>query len=350
LLEGCNYWYNLGIKSLYPQALEAIMDHKTIAVYERSILELETVPMSLIIESFLKDYESEQTKRAYRSDLKIFFQGNNINCLKDLVFITPDELLAMSNTYLEKAKVSNENNIGLILNPKTINRKAFSLSSFFKFLNKAYRYPFNPINHFTSLEVKNKSTTQSLNKSQLIKLIKIMGENKDKGLLQYRDFIIIWMFATTGLRRAELANLKWTDIDFENRVLGVFQKGGKFKVIPITDKTIEYLLKYKENTRKSEFIFTPTENNKTKELNKPMSDDSLMKIVLKYTNQIIPDVKGLTPHSFRKTFIELALDENIDPVSIMNSTGHSTFDSLRYYDTRNVLQCNAANHIANLLT
>jgi hypothetical protein len=74
-----NFWYNLGIKSLYPQALEAIMDHKTIAVYERSILELETVPMSLIIESFLKDYESEQTKRAYRSDLKILFQGNNIN-------------------------------------------------------------------------------------------------------------------------------------------------------------------------------------------------------------------------------------------------------------------------------
>ena len=45
-----------------------------------------------------------------------------------------------------------------------------------------------------------------------------------KGKVQ-RDILLVEMFRFTGLRRAELANLKVGDIDFANKVLVV--RGGK---------------------------------------------------------------------------------------------------------------------------
>jgi len=58
--------------------------------------------------------------------------------------------------------------------------------------------------------------------------------------------------------------------------------------------------------------------------------------------------KKITPHSFRKTFIEIALDKNENYNNIMNATGHKTTQMVRYYDYRDKVKNNAINSFEDL--
>lgn len=68
-------------------------------------------------------------------------------------------------------------------------------------------------------------------------------------------------------------------------------------------------------------------------------------MVKKVSSLIVPE-KNITPHSLRKTFIELALNNNEDFISIINATGHATVEMVKYYDTRDCLKNNAIHSIA----
>ena len=64
--------------------------------------------------------------------------------------------------------------------------------------------------------------------------------------------------------------------------------------------------------------------------------------------EIVP-AKKITPHSLRKTFIELALDNGDDLIAICNATGHNSVEMVKYYDTRDRLKNNAINSLAGLI-
>ena len=63
----------------------------------------------------------------------------------------------------------------------------------------------------------------------------------------------------------------------------------------------------------------------------------------------VVDGKRATPHSFRKAFIEMALNNQEDFISIINATGHSTVEMVKYYDTRDTLKNNAVHGMAKLI-
>ena len=64
--------------------------------------------------------------------------------------------------------------------------------------------------------------------------------------------------------------------------------------------------------------------------------------------EIVQEIK-ITPHSLRKTFIELALDNGDNLISIANATVHNSIDMISYYDTRDKLKNNAINSLAGLI-
>jgi integrase len=67
--------------------------------------------------------------------------------------------------------------------------------------------------------------------------------------------------------------------------------------------------------------------------------------------------KKITPHSLRKTCIELALDNGDDLIAICNATGHNSAEMLKcwnaemvkYYDTLSRLKNNAINSLSGLI-
>ena len=89
-------------------------------------------------------------------------------------------------------------------------------------------------------------------------------------------------------------------------------------------------------------------NNTTKSLNKPLNTSYIYQLVQRVVSKVA-NGKRATSHSFRKTFIELALNNQEDFISIINATGHATVEMVKYYDTRDTLKNNAVHGMAKLI-
>ncbi|NOQ50261.1 MAG: tyrosine-type recombinase/integrase, partial [Mycoplasmataceae bacterium] len=99
---------------------------------------------------------------------------------------------------------------------------------------------------------------------------------------------------------------------------------------------------------KTPYIFHPIRNNSHKTLEKPLSTSYIFELIKKMTSEVIPN-KKFSPHSLRKTFIELALNNGDNFISICNATGHSTVEMIKYYDTRDKLKNNSIHSLSKLL-
>ena len=95
-------------------------------------------------------------------------------------------------------------------------------------------------------------------------------------------------------------------------------------------------------------MFSPVCNTVTGNLNKPINANYIYDLVTK-TVFLVTKGGRATPHSFRKSFIEIALNNSEDFISIINATGHSTVEMVKYYDTRDTLKHNAAHQMAKFI-
>jgi len=176
-----------------------------------------------------------------------------------------------------------------------------------------------------------------------------MSEKQKTSQTAFRDYLAICFLSVLALRRNELVGLKWTDIDFEASSANIFQKGGSYKLLPIPGNLMTKLLEYKNKFEiKSDYIFSPVRNNSTKSLNKPLNTTYIYKLIKKTVFKVA-NGKYATPHSFRKSFIEMALNNQEDFISIINATGHATVEMVKYYDTRNTLKNNAVHGMSKLI-
>lgn len=123
---------------------------------------------------------------------------------------------------------------------------------------------------------------------------------REKSYVAYRDYMIIVTILGTGIRRGEIINLQWSDIDFVNKSISVFGKSRRKETIPITDKLAKELAAYQTFCKQywgnlSDYVFVKRDNTQ-------MTDNSLM-LVFKYLGQKMnfKDIR-VSAHTFRHTF------------------------------------------------
>ena len=308
--------------------------------------------MSLIsVHCEIMDYlelTCQYPKRAYARDINDLFSYLKIDDTKSLAKIMFHDLVVKIQGYLEGCTIY-DRNTQRPLNPTTINRKAYSLSSFFKFLIHSYGYPKNPLDQYQAHKVDRKSKTKSLTRAEILDVINFMAEKRMNSQTAFRDYLAICFLSVLALRRNELVGLKWTDIDFESSSVNIYQKGGSYKLLPVPRNLLKLVDKYRNQYEvTSKYIFSPVRNNSTKKLNKPLNTSYIYQLVSKVVFEVANGKKA-TPHSFRKSFIEMALNNQEDFISIINATGHATVEMVKYYDTRNTLKNNAVHGMAKLI-
>lgn len=125
-------------------------------------------------------------------------------------------------------------------------------------------------------------------------------KQREKSYVAYRDYMLIVLIMGTGIRRGEIINLQWTDIDFINQNISVFGKNRKKETIPITEKLSKELSAYqtfcKQHWREiSDFVFVKRDN-------KQITENALA-LIFKYLGQKMnfKDVR-VSAHTFRHTF------------------------------------------------
>jgi integrase/recombinase XerC len=312
-------------------------------IEKNSIIDIDSV-----IDEFVATKRSVNTRRAYSRDIADLFVHIKVTTLNDLGSIPFFELVTQIQGFLENATDYDEET-KRPLNPKTVNRKTYSLSSFFKYLMHAYNYPKNPLDQHQAHKFDKRSTTTSLTRSEVIDVLNYMAKGRKKSQTTFRDYLIFCCLSVLALRRNELVGLKWTDIDEGASSINVFQKGGSYKLLPLPKSLLDQLNWYRNGyDHISEYIFSPVRNNATKRLNKPLNTSYVYKLVKRVVAKVVNGKKA-TPHSFRKSFIEMALNNQEDFISIINATGHSTVEMVKYYDTRDTLKNNAVHSMGKLI-
>lgn len=156
-------------------------------------------------------------------------------------------------------------------------------------------------------------------------------KQRDKSFYAYRDYTMIVTFLSSGIRRTELTNLKWSDFDVTNARLRIFGKSRKHEVIPITDKLIRELSSYKLYCQQNfgehnlnEYIFTNRENKKLT----TNAVQNIFKRLAKVMN--FKDVR-VSSHTFRHTFCQKCIQAGMSTFAIQKLMRHSSISVTERY-------------------
>ncbi|MBW8200674.1 tyrosine-type recombinase/integrase [Flagellimonas abyssi] len=269
-----------------------------------------------------KNY-SDHTVRAYQKDIETFAQFCSENHGEEDIVKISYPLIRNWIVELSDHGISN----------RSINRKISSLQAYYKFLLKIGDIAVSPLVKHRALKTSKKVEVPfSENEMETI-LSEIPFADDFEGV---RDKLIIELLYTTGIRRAELVNLKINDVDFLSQVIKVLGKRNKERIIPMLPSTIEriksYLIKRSEleNVTDSSFLILTKEGLK-------IYETLVYRTINKYFSLVSPKVKK-SPHILRHTFATHLLNRGADLNSVKELLGHSSLASTQVYTHNSIAE------------
>ncbi len=258
--------------------------------------------------------DSPHTLRAYKNDLKEFFNFANLE---------PKQIDSM----IIRGFISEQ-----ILKGKaktTVSRKLSTIRSFFAYLYNEGIIKINPARVVSSLKIKRK-IPKFLTVDDAFKLVEAPSE--DKFTIQ-RDRAILELLYGCGIRVSELCGLNLEDIDLKEGLIKVRGKGNKERIIPAGQKAKEAIKKYlairqilriKKNFHDQETpLFINNRGNR-------LSDRQIRRIVEKYA-KVVGVLEKIGPHTLRHTFASHLLMEGADLRVIQELLGHSSLSTTQIY-------------------
>lgn len=212
------------------------------------------------------------------------------------------------------------------LSGHTINGYLRALRSFWSWAEAEGLIDDNP---FTTLKIPKapQKIIPTLSAEQLATLIEVIDLSNPQG---YRDYAAILLLADTGLRLSELTNLKLEDVNLERRILKVWGKGSKERIVPFGVRAQRALLRYVNfyrpepaRPRTEEFFLTYS--------GEPLKKRRVEEIIKSYG--IKAGIKGVrcSPHTLRHTMAVMWVRNGGDVFSLQQILGHSTLDMVRIY-------------------
>tara|TARA_B100001029_G_C14996281_1_gene415226 strand:+ start:142 stop:1011 length:870 start_codon:yes stop_codon:yes gene_type:complete len=259
---------------------------------------------------------SQNTIRSYFNDLNQFFYFLE----KDAVSVK-----SVSSKHI-RSWIVHSKDMGL--ESSTINRKISCLRSYFKFLMREEIVNKNPIHNINLLSIK-KRLPVFVSEESMYNLFSKVNFSND--FLGQRDKLILDLFYQTGIRLSELVNIKINDLDVQKKILRIFGKGGKERLIPVLDQIIVCYKEYMFFREKipSKFLFVTSKGKKA-------YPKMVYRIVNKYLGYISTVTKK-SPHILRHTFATHLLNRGADINTIKELLGHKTLSSTQVY-THNSLE------------
>lgn len=170
-----------------------------------------------------------------------------------------------------------------------------------------------------------------LDEKSLEQILNVPDTTKKEGL---RDRAILETLFSTGLRVSELTHLNRDQINLQRREFGVVGKGGKERVVFISDSAAEWLDRYlsiRHDTFSPLFIryqgtIDPDNNGEAMRL----TPRTIERIVEKCVKKLGLSVKA-TPHTLRHNFATDLLMNGADIRSVQEMLGHSNISTTQIY-------------------
>lgn len=208
----------------------------------------------------------------------------------------------------------------------SVNRKMASLKSFYRFLLKSKQITVNPMLKHKALKTP-KIVQVPFSEKELVDLMRQFGE--PNGFEEVRDKLIVDLFYTTGMRRAELINLMRSNVDLSSNAVKVLGKRNKERIIPVLPIIVEQFNLYLkerasvESVVDEEYFFISRKGLK-------LSESFVYRLINSYFSKVSEKVKK-SPHVLRHTFATHLLNNGADLNSVKELLGHSSLASTQVY-------------------
>ena len=142
-----------------------------------------------------------------------------------------------------------------------------------------------------------------------------------------RDKLVLSLLYYTGIRKSELLNLNWTDINLSKSTLIIRRgKGGKDRLIPLHKEVTRLLDKYL-----NERLPLKTEALIIGEQGRRMCNCSFVNLLKMYLALSGLKRKGYTAHSFRHSFATHLVEAGVDLFKVQKLLGHASLDTTKIY-------------------
>ncbi len=142
-----------------------------------------------------------------------------------------------------------------------------------------------------------------------------------------RDKLVISLLYYTGIRKSELLNLNWTDINLSKSTLIIRRgKGGKDRLIPIHKEVTRLLDKYLD-----ERLPLKTEALIIGEQGRRMCNSSFVSLLKMCLTLSGLKRKGYSVHSFRHSFATHLVESGVDLFKVQRLLGHESLDTTKIY-------------------
>lgn len=282
----------------------------------------------MALQSFLsymsleKNY-SNHTVQAYKRDIEAFTLFCSLEYQTDHIETIGYGLIRSWIVELVDKNISN----------RTINRKIASLKAYYKFLLRMGEIDASPLVKHKALKTAKKVEVPFSEREMQEVLSRI---SYDEGFEGVRDKLIIELLYATGMRRAELINLKLDAIDLNSRTIKVLGKRNKERILPLLNSCIVHVKDYYSERQQlpvivdKQFVFLLNSGHK-------IYETLVYRVVNKYLGKVSSKVKK-SPHILRHTFATHLLNQGADLNSVKELLGHSSLASTQVYTHNSIAE------------
>jgi site-specific recombinase XerD len=202
---------------------------------------------------------------------------------------------------------------------RTINAEMIVIRMMFRLAVKWGMIGKNPSDGITKLKVPSKNAPRFLSQEECRKLL----EQSPEWLRP-----IFYAFLNTGMRKSELENLEWSDIDFDRRKVKISVKEDwapktNEREIPVNDGLLKVLKEQKNKWGVGRYVFPDEDGEKI------------------YKNRLLRAIKSLAKklklgddvnvHTLRHTFASQLVMKGVDLATVKQLLGHSDIETTMIY-------------------
>lgn len=262
------------------------------------------------IEELVRRRFSDFTVKSYKTDLEEFYSFLRKNG---------------KNNFSEMDRKDIRSFMGELLSygykKSSVSRKLSAIKSFCKFLERNKIIKGNP-----SVSVKTPKTERSipsfLSEEDIGKMLDFSSEKKE---LDIRNKAILELLYATGIRASELVNLDLSMFDVKSRLLRVYGKGKKERIIPVAKTAFEALNKYISEGRG--YAEGPLFMSKS---GRRLTQRDLQRIVKKAII-MVATLNQMSPHTMRHTFATHLLNRGANLRAVQELLGHESLSTTQIY-------------------
>jgi integrase/recombinase XerC len=283
-----------------------------------------------MIDAFLNylQYEkrySSKTVESYQTDLLQFFSFIQNE-------FQTDDLTMVKNTIIRSwvVELVNAGN-----KPSSIKRKISALKSFYKYLQKKAVIKVNPADKINSPKIPER-LPKYVEQNRMNELFASPEKYFNDTFQGMQDKLIIDVLYSTGMRRQELINLTWADINFGSNQVKVTGKGNKQRLIPVGKELISSLQIFQKLQKEhlmqipfSAYVFLTETGNQ-------LYPNHVYRVVKRYIGYC-STVEKKSPHVLRHSFATHMSNNGAKLNDIKELLGHASLASTQVY-THNTIE------------